>query len=63
MNIKKQPEPKAKKYIYTLKGPNPLVEGMILSFREDNRESADSYARSEALIFGKDTKANFAKEI
>ena len=55
--------PKAKKYIYTLKGSSPLVEGMILSFREDDRQSADSYAKSEALIFGKDTKVNFVKEI
>jgi len=61
--MKKQTTPKAKKYIYTLKGSNPLVRGMILSFREDDRQSADSYARSEALIFGKDTKANFVKEI
>jgi len=61
--MKKQTTPKSKKYIYTLKGSNPLVEGMILSFREDDRQSADLYAKSEALIFGKDTKVNFAKEI
>lgn len=61
--MKKQETPKAKKYIYNIKGSNPLTEGMILSFREDNRESADSYARSEALIFGQDTKAIFMKEI
>jgi hypothetical protein len=59
--MKKQP--KAKKYVYTLKGKNKLTKGMSISFREDDRESADIYARKEALMFGSDTKAIFQKEI
>jgi hypothetical protein len=59
--MKKQP--KAKKYVYTLKGKNKLTKGMSISFREDDRESADIHARKEALMFGSDTKAIFQKEI
>ena len=61
--MKKQQTSKAKKYIYSLKGLNPLTEGMILSFREDNRDLADVYAKNEAHLFGQDTKAIFMKEI
>jgi len=55
--------PKAKKYVYAIKGKNPLTHGMTISFREDDRESADIYAKKEALIFGEDTKVIFKKEI
>jgi hypothetical protein len=61
--MKTKQTPKAKKYVYTLKGENPLTKGMILSFREDNRKLADIYAQEEALFFGEDTKAVFKKEI
>jgi hypothetical protein len=61
--MKTKQTPKAKKYVYALKGKNPLTKGMTLSFREDNRELADIYAQKEALIFGEDTKAIFKKEI
>jgi hypothetical protein len=61
--MKTKQQPKAKKYVYTLKGRNKLTKGMILSFREDNRELADVYAQKEALMFGSDTKAIFQKEI
>ena len=61
--MKTQEIPKAKKYVYSINGKNPLTEGMILSFREDDRQSADIYATKEALMFGKDAKAIFRKEI
>ena len=61
--MKTKQQPKAKKYVYALKGENPLTEGMTVSFREDNRELADIYAQEEAILFGEDTKAIFKKEI
>lgn len=61
--MKTKQQPKAKKYVYTLKGQNKLTKGMSISFREDDRESADIYAQQEALMFGSDTKAIFQKEI
>ena len=61
--MKTKQTPKAKKYVYALKGKNPLTHGMTISFREDDRESADIYAKKEALIFGEDTKVIFKKEI
>jgi len=64
MSKKNKPAPKAFKYFYFIKNcANPLLEGMSLDFREDDRESANKRAKEESLIFGPYAKAVFVKVV
>ena len=57
-------QPKAKKYIYSIKSSHECTEGLTISFRADTRGEADKYAKEEVrLVFGAKAKAKFLKEI
>ena len=64
MSNKKEERPKMFKYYYKIINcDNPLLEGMCVSFREDNEVSAKKRAKQESIPFGPEAKVKFIKVV